>query len=130
MSLEYNKEKSDKERHLMIKEQIEFRGIKNKALLCALEKIPRHLFVPSEFREYAYSDQALPSYCGQTISQPYIVAKMTELLSLKKTDRVLEIGTGTGYQTAILAELAGEVYTMEIIPELYEIAKANSVIQM
>lgn len=130
MSLGNHKEQSDKERHLMIKEQIEFRGIRNKALLSALEKIPRHLFVPLEFREYAYSDQALPSYCGQTISQPYIVAKMTELLSLKKTDKVLEIGTGTGYQTAILAELAGEVYTMEIIPELYEIAKANPVIQM
>ncbi|WP_321519247.1 protein-L-isoaspartate(D-aspartate) O-methyltransferase [uncultured Bacteroides sp.] len=129
MSLKINKEQSDHERHAMIKEQIEFRGIKNRALLVALEKIPRHLFVPLEFRQYAYSDQALPSYCGQTISQPYIVAKMTELLSLKKTDKVLEIGTGTGYQTAILAELAGTIYTMEIIPELHDIAKVNPVIQ-
>ena len=109
----------DNERHLMIMQQIEFRGIKDKLLLAALEKIPRHLFVPFEYREYAYSDQALPSYCGQTISQPYIVAKMTELLSLNKSHKVLEIGTGTGYQTAILAELADEVYTIEIIPELH-----------
>jgi len=130
MSLENNEKRLDQERHLMVYEQIEFRGIRNKALLSVIEKVPRHLFVPVEYREYAYSDQALPSYCDQTISQPYIVAKMTELLMLKKSHKVLEIGTGTGYQTAILAELAGEVYTMEIIPELYHRAKDNPAIQM
>lgn len=129
MSVEDNERQLDNERHLMIMQQIEFRGVKDKVLLAALEKIPRHLFVPFEYREYAYSDQALPSYCGQTISQPYIVAKMTELLSLNKSHKVLEIGTGTGYQTAILAELAAEVYTIEIIPELHAIAQANPIIQ-
>ena len=102
----------------MVTEQIEARGIKDAALLRVMKKIPRHLFVPENFREYAYMDEALPAYCGQTISQPYIVAKMTELLRLKKQNKVLEIGTGTGYQTAILAELACEVYSMEIITEL------------
>ncbi len=130
MLLENNEKRFDHERYLMVYEQIEFRGIRNKALLCSLKKVPRHLFVPMEYREYAYSDQALPSYCGQTISQPYIVAKMTELLMLNKSHKVLEIGTGTGYQTAILAELAGEVYTIEIIPELYERAKNNPAIEM
>jgi protein-L-isoaspartate(D-aspartate) O-methyltransferase len=129
MATDGNKEYTSQERHRMVKEQIEARGISNRALLAALEKVPRHLFIPLELREYAYSDQALPTYFNQTISQPYIVAKMTELLSLKKNDRVLEIGTGTGYQTAILAELTGEVYTMEIIPELHEKAKSNPVIQ-
>jgi protein-L-isoaspartate(D-aspartate) O-methyltransferase len=118
----------EKERRMMVEDQIESRGVKDKALLTAMKKIPRHLFVPADFREYAYSDQALPSYCGQTISQPYIVAIMTEMLSLDKSNKVLEIGTGTGYQTTILAELANEVYTMEIIPELHDIAKNNPVV--
>ena len=116
-------------RHRMVKEQIEARGIKDPALLAVLEKIPRHLFVPPECYELAYTDRALPAYCNQTISQPYIVAKMTEQLFLTKSHKVLEIGTGTGYQTVILAELAGEVYTLEIIPELYERAKNNSVVK-
>ena len=90
----------------MVREQIEARGIRNKPLLDVLLKVHRHLFVPLEIRHLAYTDHALLSYCGQTISQPYIVAKMTELLNLKPTHKVLEIGTGTGYQTAILAELA------------------------
>lgn len=119
----------DNERFLMVKNQIESRGIKNKALLSALEKVPRHLFVPPLYRSLAYTDQALPSCFGQTISQPYIVAKMTELLALDKKHKVLEIGTGTGYQTAVLAELAGEVYTIEIIQELYELAKLNPALQ-
>ncbi len=118
----------EKERRMMVEDQIESRGVKGKALLTALKKIPRHLFVPADFHEYAYSDQALPSYCGQTISQPYIVAVMTEMLSLEKSNKVLEIGTGTGYQTTILAELANEVYTMEIIPDLHEMAKNNPVV--
>ena len=129
MSAEDDEKLLEKERRSMVEDQIESRGVKGKALLTALKKIPRHLFVPADFREYAYSDQALPSYCGQTISQPYIVAIMTEMLSLDKSSKVLEIGTGTGYQTTILAELANEVYTMEIIPELHDIAKNNPVVQ-
>lgn len=129
MSAEDDEKLFEKERRMMVEDQIESRGVKGKALLTALKKIPRHLFVPGDFREYAYSDQALPSYCGQTISQPYIVAIMTEMLSLDKSSKVLEIGTGTGYQTTILAELANEVYTMEIIPELHDIAKNNPVVQ-
>ncbi len=129
MSAEDDKKLFEKDRRCMVEDQIESRGVKGKALLTALKKIPRHLFVPADFREYAYSDQALPSYCGQTISQPYIVGIMTEILSLEKSNKVLEIGTGTGYQTTILAELANEVYTMEIIPELHEIAKNNPVVQ-
>ena len=129
MSAENDEKLFEKDRRCMVEDQIESRGVKGKALLTALKKIPRHLFVPADFREYAYSDQALPSYCGQTISQPYIVGIMTEMLSLDKSNKVLEIGTGTGYQTTILAELANEVYTMEIIPELHEIAKNNPVVQ-
>lgn len=129
MSAEDDEKLFKKERRSMVEDQIESRGVKGKALLTALKKIPRHLFVPADFREYAYSDQALPFYCGQTISQPYIVAIMTEMLSLDKSSKVLEIGTGTGYQTTILAELANEVYTMEIIPELHDIAKNNPVVQ-
>ena len=115
------------ERYRMVKEQIEARGIEDNTLLAVLRKIPRHLFVPSAERPYAYTNQALSTCFGQTISQPFIVAKMTELLQLNKHHKVLEIGTGSGYQSAILAELAGEVYTMEIIPELHEIAKSNPV---
>lgn len=116
---------AEDDRLKMINEQIESRGIRDRLLLSALEKVPRHLFVPPEYRDLAYTDQALPSYCGQTISQPYIVAKMTELLTLDKSKNVLEIGTGTGYQTGILAELAGEVYTMEIVPDLHKQAQTN-----
>lgn len=118
-----------RERHRMVKDQIEARGIKDRALLAVLRKIPRHLFVPGSLQSYAYADKALPTTCGQSISQPYIVAKMTEMLYLSKRHKVLEIGTGTGYQTAVLAELAAEVYTMEIIPEMYETAKANPVLK-
>jgi protein-L-isoaspartate(D-aspartate) O-methyltransferase len=94
-----------------------------------MRTIPRHLFVPLEFHRDAYADRALPSYAGQTISQPYIVALMTELLQLTKSHNVLEIGTGTGYQTVILAELAREVYTMEINSELHEMAKSNPLLK-
>jgi len=92
-------------------------------LLKAMSKVPRHLFVPAEFRELAYADFPLSIGYGQTISQPYIVAYMTELLALQPTDKVLEVGTGSGYQTAILAELAGEIYTIEKVPELLESAR-------
>ena len=92
-------------------------------VLAAIERVPRHRFVPSEFQEYAYEDRPLPIGHGQTISQPYVVALMTQLLELTPDSKVLEIGTGCGYQTAILAELAKEVYTVEVIPELSERAK-------
>ena len=118
-------ETEENERILMVKNQIESRGICDLTLLSVLEKVPRHLFIPPEVRPLAYSDRALPSYGGQTISQPYIVAKMTELLKLEKHHKVLEIGTGTGYQTAVLAELAGEVYTIEIDPIIYKQAQIN-----
>src|SRR3972149_4628816 len=102
----------------MVKAQIESRGVKDSMVLKAMRKVPRHLFVPKSYQEEAYADEPLPIGEGQTISQPYIVALMTELLGLKGGERVLEIGTGSGYQAAILAELAREVYTVEIIPEL------------
>ncbi len=102
----------------MIENQIRTRGIKNEVVLNAIRKVDRHKFVPEEIRHQAYSDRPLPIGEGQTISQPYIVALMTELLELKKGDRVLEVGTGSGYQAAILAELADHVYTIEIIGSL------------
>ncbi len=107
----------------MVKYQIENRGISDKKVLETMLKVPRHLFVDETQREYAYEDRPLPIGMGQTISQPYIVALMTENLKLEGSERVLEIGTGSGYQAAILAEIAKEVYTVEIIPELYEKAK-------
>ena len=105
-------------RRRMMEEQIRSRGVKSRTVISAMLKIERHLFVPENLRAKAYEDYPLPIGMDQTISQPYIVALMTELLDLSKEDRVLEIGTGSGYQAAVLAELAGEVYTMEIIPEL------------
>src|SRR5579871_5256625 len=106
------------EREFMVKEQIEQRGIRNPRVLRAMRSTPRHLFVPESFQPWAYSDRALPIEHGQTISQPYIVALMTELLDPHGSDRVLEIGTGSGYQTAILSRLVRHVYTVEIVPEL------------
>lgn len=102
----------------MVKTQIEARGVKDAEVLRAMRKIPRHEFVASGFINDAYNDTPLPIAAGQTISQPYIVAYMTEKLDLKKTDRVLEIGTGSGYQAAVLAEIVDTVYTIEIIEEL------------
>ena len=103
----------------MVSETIERRGISDEAVLRAMRAVPRHLFVPEREDRYAYGDYPLPIGHGQTISQPYIVALMTELLALREGDRVLEVGTGSGYQAAILAELPRvEVYTIEIIPEL------------
>ncbi len=120
-----NSSSEDLERQRMVREQLECRGIRSRMVLDALAKVPRHLFIPADIRHLAYTDHALLTYCGQTISQPFIVAKMTEMLSLEPNHRVLEIGTGTGYQTAILAELAGEVYTMERIKELHDLAREN-----
>jgi protein-L-isoaspartate(D-aspartate) O-methyltransferase len=102
----------------MVKEQIEDRGVTNTTVLAAMHKVPRHEFVPEQSRDLAYADTALAIGHGQTISQPYVVAVMTELLRLKPSDRVLEIGTGSGYQAAVLAEIAAEVYTIEIIRPL------------
>lgn len=105
-------------RQRMVEEQIAARGVRDSRVLAALMRVPRHLFVPEGFVHQAYEDHPLPIGQGQTISQPYIVAVMTEALQVDKRHRVLEIGTGSGYQTAILAELAGMVYTVEIIKEL------------
>jgi protein-L-isoaspartate(D-aspartate) O-methyltransferase len=99
----------------MVEVQIKARGLRDEKVLKAMKKVERHLFVPEELRPYAYGDEPLPIGEGQTISQPYIVAYMTEALELKGGERVLEVGTGTGYQTAILAEIAGEIYTIEIV---------------
>jgi protein-L-isoaspartate(D-aspartate) O-methyltransferase len=104
----------------MIESQLRARGIADARVLEAMRKVPRHLFVPEEHRDRAYDDNPLPIGHDQTISQPYIVGYMSEALELKPTDRVLEIGTGSGYQAAILGELAGAVYTIEIVPELAE----------
>jgi len=105
-------------RSAMVATQIETRGIKDRRVIAALRRVPRHLFVPEGLRHRAYDDEPLPIGEGQTISQPYIVAYMTEALDLKGDEKVLEIGTGSGYQSAILAELAREVYTVEIVAAL------------
>jgi len=107
-----------RERERMVSEQIEARGIKDSSVLKALLKVPRHMFVPEDMQSYAYHDEPLPIGEGQTISQPYIVAYMTEVLRLEGKEKILEVGTGSGYQAAILAEIAKEVYTVEIIESL------------
>lgn len=109
----------------MVEEQIGARGIRDERVLAAMRKVPRHEFVPPEEKMAAYSDAPLCIGYHQTISQPYIVALMTELLQAFPEDKVLEVGTGSGYQTAVLAEIAGEVYTIEIIPPLYQQAMAR-----
>jgi len=106
----------------MIENDIKGRGIKDRKVLEVMGKIPRHLFVDEGLRNRAYSDYPLPIGEGQTISQPYVVASMTEALKLKSSDRVLEIGTGSGYQTAVLAEIVKEVYTIEIRKSLADMA--------
>jgi len=110
-------------RERMVKTQIEIRGVRDKLVLDAMRKVPRHLFVSESLKDQAYSDGPLPIGEGQTISQPYIVALMTELLGLKGGEKVLEIGTGSGYQAAILAEIAKEIYTIEIICSLAEMSE-------
>ena len=105
-------------RERMVETQIKARGVKEPRVLTAMLKVERHLFVPKDLQPTAYSDQPLPIGEGQTISQPYIVALMTELLELKGEEKVLEVGTGSGYQAAVLAELAKEVYTIEIVEKL------------
>ncbi|WP_257667436.1 protein-L-isoaspartate(D-aspartate) O-methyltransferase [Parapedobacter tibetensis] len=110
-------------RNNMVRTQLETRGINHRATLEAMSKVERHLFVPSAYQKHAYDDAPLPIGYDQTISQPYIVAYMTQLLAPKAGDRVLEIGTGSGYQAAILAEIVDEVYTIEIVKELGERSK-------
>jgi protein-L-isoaspartate(D-aspartate) O-methyltransferase len=110
-------------REKMVETQIRARGVKDPRVLSAMLKVARHLFVPKDLQTSAYADHPLPIGEGQTISQPYIVALMTELLELKGEEKVLEVGTGSGYQAAILAELAKEVYTIEIIESLANVAK-------
>jgi protein-L-isoaspartate(D-aspartate) O-methyltransferase len=109
----------------MVERDLKGRGIKDPRVLAAMAAIPRHEFVPEKQRAAAYEDRPLPIGAGQTISQPYIVAYMSEALELTGKERVLEIGTGSGYQTAILARLAAAVYSIEIIAALSEQAKAN-----
>lgn len=113
------------ERENMVATQIEQRGVNDPAVLVAMRRTPRHKFVPLEYLDQAYADHPLPIGFGQTISQPYIVALMTEALQVEPGDRVLEIGTGSGYQAAVLSELGVEVYTVEIIPELAERAERD-----
>lgn len=102
----------------MVKDQIEARGVRDEKILDAMRKVPRHLFIPWNMRAYAYHDEPLPIGEGQTISQPYIVAYMSEVLCLKGNERILEVGTGSGYQAAVLAEIAKEVFTIEIVKSL------------
>ena len=107
----------------MVEEQIERRGVRDPRVLDAMRETPRHLYVPESLRDYAYEDRPLPIGSRQTISQPYIVAFMTEMLKPEPGDVVLEVGTGSGYQAAVLSRLVKEVVSIEIIPELAETAK-------
>jgi protein-L-isoaspartate(D-aspartate) O-methyltransferase len=110
-------------RKQMVETQLISRGIDDPLVLGAMRKVPRELFIPKNMRDTAYSDNALPIAHGQTISQPYIVALMTQALELKGGEKILEVGTGSGYQAAVLAEIAGEVYTVERIAPLTDKAK-------
>ena len=107
-------------RNQMVNQQIASRGITDRQVLQAMRKVERHLFVPAELAGFAYEDHPLSIGYGQTISQPYIVAFMTEVLNLEKTSKVLEIGTGSGYQAAILGEICDSVFSVEIVPQLSE----------
>lgn len=102
----------------MVEEQLRRRGIRDERVLAAMARVPRELFVPDHLRRYAYEDGALPIGFGQTISQPYMVAKICELLAVAPGERVLDVGTGSGYQAAVLAELGADVVTIERVPEL------------
>ena len=110
-------------RERMVETQIRARDVQDAAVLQAMRRVPRHLFVPEDVRPYAYDDRPLPIGRGQTISQPYIVGYMTQALQLQPSHKVLEIGTGSGYQAAVLAELVKQVYSIEIVPDLAEGAR-------
>ncbi len=109
----------------MVEQQLRDRNIEDERVLDAMERVPRHVFVPEALRNRAYDDAALPIGSGQTISQPYMVARICEALSLHGNERVLDVGTGSGYQAAVLAELAAEVHTIERLPELADAARAH-----
>jgi protein-L-isoaspartate(D-aspartate) O-methyltransferase len=113
------------ERIRMVEKQLERRGVTDPRILEAMKKVKRHLFVPKRVRGLSYEDTPLPIGYDQTISQPYIVAYMTEVAGIKPGDKVLEIGTGSGYQAAVLAEIAGEVYTVEIVKPLADTARTK-----
>src|SRR5712692_2348763 len=113
------------QRQRMVQEQLMPRGVHEERVLAAMSKVPREEFVPQDSRAASYTDQPLPIGYGQTISQPYIVAFMTEQLRPSSSDRVLEIGTGSGYQAAVLAELVAEVYSIEIMEPLAKTAEAT-----
>jgi protein-L-isoaspartate(D-aspartate) O-methyltransferase len=112
-------------RQNMVRNQILKRGVRNEKVIAAMLEVPRHLFVDKGMQSQSYSDNALPLLRGQTISQPHMVALMTEMLNIEKQHRVLEIGTGSGYQAAVLAILCDNVYSIERIPELSELAENN-----
>ena len=117
-----------RERERMVEEQVAARGVADARVLEAMRRVPRHLFVEEALEEQAYGDHPLPIGDGQTISQPFIVGKMTELLRLSGTEKVLEVGTGSGYQSAVLGQLAGRVCTIERIPKLAQ--RAREVLEM
>ncbi len=106
-------------------QELKENGITNKDILTAIKKVPRELFVNEFSKQWAYENKPLPVECEQTISQPYVVAYMIQCLKIKKTDKILEIGTGTGYQTAIISHLCQKVYTIEIFNKLFQHAKTN-----
>jgi protein-L-isoaspartate(D-aspartate) O-methyltransferase len=120
-----DEERFCKLREWMVREQLQARDVRDERVLAAMRKVPRHRFVPEDQMPAAYNDNPLPIFLGQTISQPYIVGFMTQLLALHGAEHVLEIGTGSGYQAAILGELALEVHTVEIHPQLAEHAAAK-----
>jgi protein-L-isoaspartate(D-aspartate) O-methyltransferase len=109
----------------MVERQLRERGIADERVLAAMDRVPRELFVPPELEDLAYADEALPIGSGQTISQPYMVALICEQLALHGTERALDVGTGSGYQAAVLAELAAEVHSIERLPQLAERARGN-----
>jgi protein-L-isoaspartate(D-aspartate) O-methyltransferase len=113
------------QRLFMVQQQLRGRDVRDERVLAAMEKVPRELFVPPELKSRAYEDEALPIGAGQTISQPYMVARICEALGLRGGERVLDVGTGSGYQAAVLAELAEEVHSIERIPELAHRAREN-----
>lgn len=119
------KQTFEEKRRQMVKTQLMFRDIVDEKVLRAMAKVPRHEFLPAELWDRAYDDTPLPIGENQTISQPYIVAYMIQALSLKKGDRILEVGTGSGYQTALLAEIHEEIYTVEVRPQLAQKALAK-----
>lgn len=113
------------QRRYMVERQLKSRGIRDPRVLEAMGRIPRELFVPEKYRHNAYCDEPIPIGCGQTISQPYITALMVQVLELQGSEKVLEVGAGSGYHAAVLGALAAEVITVEIIPELAEMARRN-----